>query len=168
VPLAIAALRLPGQHWYEAIGLKLVPLGSVIRWTVIWLVCWIFAALLYWRLAPTDPFLQAINASRHWGLALTSLLLAPLLEEIIFRACGFQLWRQTRLGMSGTLFLTSLLFMLIHVEQYSLPLLILMFFFGVLLGLAREKTGSLLIPLILHTLNNFLAIVLVMWLGLAA
>jgi membrane protease YdiL (CAAX protease family) len=168
VPLAILALGSPGQRWYEAIDLKLVPIKLVVRWIVIWLAFWIFAVALYWRLSPADPFLQAINGTRHWGLALTSLLLAPLLEEIIFRACGFRLWRHTRLGMYGTLFLTSLLFMLIHIQQYDWVLLMLMFFFGILLGLAREKTGSLLVPLVLHTLNNFFAVILIIWLGVLA
>jgi membrane protease YdiL (CAAX protease family) len=166
VPFAILALRSPGQRWYAALDLRWVPAKIIAQWTAIWLVCWTLAVFLYWQLPlPADPFLQAISGTRHPGLALASLLLAPLLEEIIFRACGFRLWRHTRLGLYGTLFLTSLLFMLIHFGQYNLTLLVLMFLFGVLLGLAREKTGSLLVPLIMHSLNNLLSVILIIWLG---
>jgi membrane protease YdiL (CAAX protease family) len=58
--------------------------------------------------------------------------------------------------------------MLMHWGQYNLTMLVLMFLFGILLGLAREKTGSLLVPVILHALNNLFTVVLVVWLGLAA
>ena len=168
VPLAILALRSPGQRWYEAIDLKWVPAKVIAKWAGIWLVCWTFAALLYWQLpVPIDPFLQAISGSRHSGIVLSSILLAPILEEIIFRACGFRLWRNTRLGLNGTLFLTSLLFMLIHLGQYSITLLALMFAFGILLGLARENSGSLLVPLVLHSLNNLFSAILIVQTGFA-
>jgi membrane protease YdiL (CAAX protease family) len=166
VPIAVLALKSPGQNWLEAIDLKWTPAKQILKWTGIWLACWTLAVILYWQLpVPADPFLQAINGTRHQGLALTSFVLAPLLEEIVFRACGFRLWRHTRLGLYGTLILTSVLFMLIHTAQYSSTLLVLMFFFGVLLGLARENTGSLLVPVILHSLNNLCSIILIIWLG---
>ncbi|MES2625034.1 MAG: CPBP family intramembrane glutamic endopeptidase [Pseudomonadota bacterium] len=168
VPLAILALKLPAQRWYEAIDLQRVPLKTAVHWITIWLIYWLCSAFLYSHLPlQADPFLHAINGTRHWGLTLTSLLLAPILEEIIFRSCGFRLWRHTRLGLYGTLFLTSLLFMLIHARQYSEPLLGYIFLFGVLLGYAREKTGSILVPIILHALNNLLTVFLVIWLGMA-
>lgn len=169
VPLAVLALRSPGQSWHEAIDLKQVPAKQLMRWTGIWLLFWAFAVLFYRLLAAeADPFLQAINGTRHLGLTLASLLLAPVMEELVFRAGGFRLWRRSRLGLYGTLFLTSLLFMLIHIQQYSRLLLMLTFCFGILLGLAKERTGSLLTPLMLHGLNNLVAVVLIIWLGVLA
>jgi uncharacterized protein len=167
VPLSALALRSPGQRWHEALGFKLVPAAVIARWAGIWLICWLLAALLY-RQLPADAFLLAVNGTRHIGLTFASLLLAPLLEEIIFRQSGFRLWRHSWPGLYGTLILTSLLFMLMHWGQYNLTMLVLMFLFGILLGLAREKTGSLLVPVILHALNNLFTVVLVVWLGLAA
>ena len=167
VPLAVLALRAPGQRWHEALDLKWVPVKIIARWSAIWLICWLTAAFLYWQLPlPVDSFLHVINVTRHPGLLVTAVLLAPVLEEIIFRAAGFRLLRHTRAGLSGTLLVTSLLFMLIHVQQYSWALLMLMFCFGVLLGLAREKTGSLLVPLILHALNNFCSALAIIWLDI--
>jgi membrane protease YdiL (CAAX protease family) len=165
-PLAVQALRSSNVRWDEAISLKIVPAKTLTLWTLIWLLFWSVCALVY-RLLPhaPDPFLLAINGTRHVGLTLTSVLVAPLFEEIIFRACGFRLWRHTRLGLSGTLLLTSLLFALIHIQQYSWQLLMFTFGFGMILGLSREKTGSLLVPLILHTLNNLFAVILIIWLG---
>jgi uncharacterized protein len=166
VPLAVQSLKSSGQRWHEAIGLKSVPAKTITAWSLIWLAFWSVAALLYWLLPhKPDPFLLAINGTRHIGLTITSLLVAPLFEEIIFRACGFRLWRHTHLGLYGTLLLTSVLFTLIHIQQYSWPLLLFTFCFGMLLGFAREKTGSLLVPLVLHILNNLFAVVLILWAG---
>src|SRR5687767_5253502 len=79
VPLAIIALRLPGQRWREAIDLKPVKARKVAQWTGVWLLCWTIAAVIYRQLPlPADPFLQAIHGSRHIGLTLASVLLAPL------------------------------------------------------------------------------------------
>jgi membrane protease YdiL (CAAX protease family) len=46
-------------------------------------------------------------------------------------------------------------------------LLALMFAFGVLLGLARETSGSLLVPLMLHSLNNLFSAILILGGGFA-
>jgi CAAX protease family protein len=166
MPLSILALGSSGQHWYEVIDLSPVPAKTIVKWTLSWLVCWLFAVFLYWLLpVPADPFLESIQGTKHLGLSLASVLLAPLLEEIIFRGCAFRMWRHAAPGKYGTLLLTSLLFMLIHVGQYSYPLLGLMFLLGMLLGIAREKTGSLLVPLIIHTLNNLFSVILLIWAG---
>ena len=163
VPLAVVALRAPGERWHQAIDLKWVPVKVIAIWTGIWLLCWMFAVLLYWQLSvPVNPLLLTVSSTRHWGLILLSILLAPLLEEIIFRACGFRLWRHTRLGLYGTLLLTSLLFTLIHLGHYTGMMLALMFALGILLGLARENSGSLLVPLLLHTLNNLFTTILIL------
>src|SRR5688500_14092824 len=76
VPLAVLALKLPGQQWYEAIDLKWVPAKVFWRWAGIWLLCWTLAVLLYWQLpVAVDPFLQTISSMRHSGLLLSSILL---------------------------------------------------------------------------------------------
>ena len=60
-----------------------------------------------------------------------------------------------------------LLFTLLHAGQYPGILLGMLFAFSLLLGLARERSGSLYVPVALHALNNLIAWVLVVYLGLA-
>lgn len=168
MPLSIVAMRTPGQSWFEALDLKAAPAATLVRWVLLWLLSWLLAAFLYQQLAATaDPFFTAVKGTKHLGLTVSSVLLAPLLEEVIFRGCAFKLLRHAWPGKWGTVLLTSLLFMLIHVGQYGPIVLALMFLLGVLLGVAREKSGSLLVPIILHSLNNLVSCILILWLGLA-
>src|SRR5688500_2134729 len=76
VPMAILALRSPGQRWYEPIDLKWVPAKKITQWTGIWLLCWTLVVILYAQLPlPRYPYLQALNGTRHIGLTLSSVLL---------------------------------------------------------------------------------------------
>jgi membrane protease YdiL (CAAX protease family) len=81
---------------------------------------------------------------------------APLVEEFIFRGIVWRGWRASRLGVVGTMVLTSLLWASLHV-QYPLLIIGYIFVLGLLLGWAREKTGSLWVPVGMHALNNGLA-----------
>lgn len=65
------------------------------------------------------------------------------------------------------LLLTSALFVLVHLGQYGFIQFVFLFAFSMLLGLAREHSGSLLIPIILHSVNNMLPALVVIYLGLA-
>jgi membrane protease YdiL (CAAX protease family) len=60
--------------------------------------------------------------------------------------------------LPGTLFFTTLLFVSIHVGQGDYLYLTMIAVFSVILGMSREKTNSLWIPIILHATNNFLAV----------
>lgn len=102
---------------------------------------------------------------RHLGLFVIMVLVAPVVEELVFRGYFFQAWRNSFLGVWGTLLLTSVLFTLIHAGQYPLIILAMLFSFSVILGLAREKTGSTYVPMVMHAINNLLAFILINWLG---
>lgn len=81
---------------------------------------------------------------------------APLVEEFIFRGALWRGWRLSRLGLWGTLLITSFLWAILHV-QYPAAIIAYIFCLGLLLGFAREKSGNLWIPVWMHALNNGLA-----------
>lgn len=81
---------------------------------------------------------------------------APLVEEFIFRGTLWRGWRASRLGFWGTLVVTSFLWSILHV-QYPMIIICYIFVLGLLLGWAREKTGSIWVPVWMHALNNGLA-----------
>jgi membrane protease YdiL (CAAX protease family) len=124
--------------------------------------------MLIGRLVEIDPgeFMHMLAGSRHLPVALVIVLVAPVLEELLFRGYLFKAWRHTRLGLSGTLVLTSALFALLHWGQYHWVQLAFVFVLALGLGLAREKSGSVLLPMILHALNNLVSAILVIYLGL--
>ena len=87
---------------------------------------------------------------------------APLFEEILFRGFLHSGWSRSRLGVPGTILLTSGLWAAMHLPA-SAAALTVMFVHGLLLGLARHYSGSLYVPLGMHVAHN-LAVQLQTWL----
>lgn len=97
------------------------------------------------------------------GRFLAFVFLGPVIEELVFRGYLFQALRHSRLGLWGTLILTSVLFTAIHGYQYPWITLLHVFAFSLLLGMARKKTGSLYVPIALHMLNNAVAMTVLLY-----
>ena len=82
--------------------------------------------------------------------------LGPLFEELLFRGFLFKGLERSFIGGVGAIWVTSILFVLVHI-QYSLYILICIVFpLAILLGYARYKSRSLLLPLLIHVINNLI------------
>lgn len=127
----------------------------MVRWLLFW-VLWLAAGELgSWAIGRPE----APGFSDH-GLALAIRLvgivvLAPLLEELVFRGLVFQLLL-ARLGPAPTVIGTALIFALGHGQYRGLDLAQVLAD-GLLLGLARLRTGSTRVPFWMHVLGNALA-----------
>jgi len=77
-------------------------------------------------------------------------LLAPIVEEYVFRGVGFSLVSSVT-GPAVAVVATALAFGLAHGLVVALPVLSL---FGAILGWLRWKSGSLYPPMILHSIFN--------------
>jgi len=88
---------------------------------------------------------------------LNIVVFAPVLEESIFRGFLFAGFRQSRIGITGTIIITSMIWTLLHLGQYDIYDMGSLFVFGVILGILRQRTNSLWSPLIAHLLNNLIA-----------
>ena len=98
-----------------------------------------------------------IETTRYTTLLWFALVIAaPVFEEVLFRGFLFEGLRRTRMGAGGTIVVTTLLWTLMHVAQYDLYFLTLIALIGILLGIARERSGSLYVPLAIHGVNNLL------------
>ncbi len=88
---------------------------------------------------------------------------APLFEELVFRGFLFAALRQ-RVGPVVTIAVTALLFALLHdfsrtfADPRTFPFAIL--YLGGVLGLVRERTGSVAPGMAVHALNNLVALIL--------
>ncbi|MCC8034370.1 MAG: CPBP family intramembrane metalloprotease [Rikenellaceae bacterium] len=87
-----------------------------------------------------------------WAM-LTTIVMAPLLEEILFRG----ILQQNLTGGFGKLkgiLMASAVFGLIHmIPQQAINA----FFIGIILGYLYVRSGSLVTPIIIHALNNAIA-----------
>lgn len=90
-------------------------------------------------------------------LVLSIGILTPIFEEMIFRGFLFKGLERTALGGHGTVWATSLLFVIIHM-QYNWHVLLLIFPLALVLGYSRMYSGSLVLPIVLHAVNNSLAV----------
>lgn len=80
------------------------------------------------------------------------IIFAPLIEEILFRGILLQRWA-IKWGLITSLIISSLFFGLLHLNIIGL------LNFGLIMALIYLKTHTLFIPIAIHALNNFIAVI---------
>lgn len=105
-----------------------------------------------------SPFAATAYDSAHpvWILWVAFVVAAPLFEEIFFRGFLFKGFASSCIGPRGAIVLTAALWAIIHL-QYDAYGLTTIFCLGILLGTARMRTGSLLVPLAMHAGSNLVS-----------
>jgi membrane protease YdiL (CAAX protease family) len=89
-------------------------------------------------------------------------LVIPLVEETLFRGLFFGAFEK-RWGVKGAILGSSLLFVFVHLQIVGFFYL---FCLASILGWARWKSGSLGLPIVVHALNNLVALsVITKWTG---
>ena len=169
------------RGWYADYGVAppSVPLSPCLPWRKVGLTAGstLLAALpviilfnlgwtqiIHWLGLPDDQQdLIAIfaNTRSPWviaGMLVVACVLAPLYEELLFRAGLYRFCRQ-RLGRSSALLSSGLLFGAVHANWASfVPLSLL----GVILALAYEATGDIRVPIVTHGLFNLNTVLIVL------
>lgn len=96
-------------------------------------------------------------------IGLATVVAAPLFEEALFRGFLFPGLSRSRLGVTGTILVTAGLWAVIHI-QYGAYEIAQIFVLGLLLGVARHRTNSLIVPFTIHAAINLAANVQVAYL----
>jgi CAAX protease family protein len=158
VPMAIASWR-----GASSLGEVLARLGvrtfklSALKWMAAAIVVYLALGALYSQLI-VEPHQEDI--AKGFGAIPFQIVLivfaAPISEEVCFRGMLFGGLRE-KLPRIGAALLSGLIFGGLHALTgvTAVPPLIL---FGILLALLYEKTGSILPGIILHMLNNAVAL----------
>jgi membrane protease YdiL (CAAX protease family) len=79
---------------------------------------------------------------------------APIVEELLFRGY-LQTALTARFGAPVAILLASFIFALVHMQPYAIPALMLI---GLTFGYLYHRTGSLMVNMGLHVVNNGLAL----------
>ncbi len=143
----LPVLRCTGPaRWYA-----LAPLLSLATFGFAWAVC--HGAWKFLGVRPHDgPLLPAFP----WWAALLLISLQPgIFEELAFRGL-IQTWLARTLGRRETLGATALLFATIHLNAVMFVHVSIM---GLVLGLVRQRSGSLYPGMLLHACHNTLVLV---------
>ncbi len=107
---------------------------------------------------PIEAILKSSDSSTLWFLCFGIIVLAPISEELIFRRFIFG-FLAPHLGFISSMLLTAAFFAAIHMSWYSLPALFLL---GIGFQLIYLKFGSLYPAIIMHSLNNAIAVTLLL------
>ena len=100
---------------------------------------------------PENTTSELISASPVWLIILVSVILAPIVEEFIFRKLMID--RLSRFGEGLAIFASALAFGLFHGNFYQF---FYSFLIGLLLGYIYAKTGNVIYSILLHAAVNFI------------
>jgi membrane protease YdiL (CAAX protease family) len=170
--LAVQAMAMAGGVWlmglkrrgytWTGIGLRPTTRGWVAASVGIFIVMRIavtLLALLLAQLGITSMQAQALApAGFSWisaiGMTVLAGLVIPIVEEIFFRGVVYR-WLRDKWGIVVGVIVSGLVFGIAHFEPATVVPAIVM---GFVLALVYEKSHSLWPPILIHMLNNTLAI----------
>ncbi len=108
----------------------------------------------------TDQMVQAYQTSSMPVLIwIAVVIFSPVFEEMFFRGFLFAGFNASKVGVTGAIFITAVLWALSHATQYSVWELLVIFGVGVVFGIVRWKTKSLFASLTMHSLWNLLSMI---------
>ena len=99
-----------------------------------------------------------------WLLVIAFCVAAPMWEEIFARGFLYRGWSESKLGVAGAIFLSSLAWTSLHL-QYDWFFFGEVFSIGLLLGYLRYRTNSTWLTIVLHGINNLAATIQTFWLA---
>ena len=156
---AIARSRFPMKDY---LGLKLPRMKELVIWLSIVAAFLLITEGLSYVLGNSevpDFMVEMYNTARSIPILFLAIVVAaPILEELFFRGFLFEGIRHSRLGAAGALIITSLVWASLH-TQYGFSEIQWIFFWGIILGWARLKTGSTLLAILLHGIGNLIAMI---------
>jgi membrane protease YdiL (CAAX protease family) len=91
----------------------------------------------------------------------------PIFEELLFRGFIFAGIRASPLGAVGAVLITALAWTIVHHEPDPFEFA-LIFITGVMLGIARMRTGSVWVTIAMHMLHNLISMGEIVWLAAVA
>ena len=127
---------------------------SLLAWLILYLALNIYGIIF--QITPPEEFIKLMKATPLVLNFLMVVIGAPLVEELLFRGFLFSQLKTSKLGINGSIALTSLIWTFIHL-QYDLLILVPIFFLGLLLGYLMHKYNSLYLVIIVHAVHNLQA-----------
>lgn len=153
--VGLLIVRFRKLSWGDDVGLKAPRLADLLFWCAIFAIIAALAELMTepgtggsWR----GKYSAADLAVRVVAVA----LLYPVAEEFFFRGVFLGVVRR-RFGAVAAVVLPALVFGLIHI-QYDWQGMAFVALDGLIFGIARVRTGSVCVPMLLHILGNSYAV----------
>lgn len=164
VAIILSIIRLKGGSIRQYLALKPFSLAIGMGMFGLLVIFMIGSQALTYLLDETplvfvDPLYQSVSSV--WLLVLAMVVIAPFYEELIFRGV---LWSAITEQFTSSAYskhrgalvasgVTSLIFAVIHL-QYGIYEISTIVVLALIFCYARVKSGSLLLPIVLHIINN--------------
>ncbi|MGD6846454.1 CPBP family intramembrane glutamic endopeptidase [Rossellomorea aquimaris] len=161
----LIALR-PKQLSWSEVGVKAFNVKDwkiIIIYSVILLVGAVIIVVLTsfignsWENSKTEAMQQNATFFTILIAFISAAIISPIYEEIFYRGFLYR-WLRTRIGLTGALVLSSLIFTIIHIPTYNV--MPVNFFSGILFALAYERTNSIWPSVLIHGLTNGIMVLL--------
>jgi uncharacterized protein len=144
----------------DYLAIKPVPFRVIATWLGFILAFALVSDVLSFSLGRpfVTSFMETAYRTAHpvWLLWVALIIAAPIFEEMFFRGFIYKGLATSPIGSFGCILLTAVLWSVIHI-QYDAFNVGVIFFMGLLLGVARWRTGSLYVPIAMHATANLLA-----------
>lgn len=157
----VAIFGLGREKFFPVLGRALLALAAA--YPVLLLVQAMVFGASGGELQPQEVvrFLREAGSPRdRWAVMVMAVVVAPLAEETIFRGYLYPAGKRY-LGPFLSLVAGGLIFAALHGHSASVPAL---FALAVCLGLAYEKTGTLLVPMAMHAVFNAVSVAAILFL----
>lgn len=139
------------------LGLQAVKVPVLLKWCGVALVLCVVndgVLLLAGRPIVHESMLEIYRSvESKLMLLLVVNLQAPFIEELIMRGFCLEGLRHTKVGQRGAILLSALIWAVLHV-QYELIGISQILVGGLVYGVARIRTGSILPTIAMHAINN--------------
>ena len=165
--IAAAGLR-DGLEPRAYLRLVAPPAKEVLHWLAVTALIVAMADLVLYsakgELLPAEwiEIYRSVQSPLLFWIALV--VATPIFEELLFRGFVFAGIQASSLGRVGAVLITAMLWTWIHQQPDPLEFAII-FLIGVMLGIARLRTQSLLVPIAMHMLYNLISAGEIAWLA---
>ncbi len=149
----------PSRSVKDYLAIRAVSLSGLLGWVGITLLLGLASTAVSYALdQPISEFIiMAYDGAYFYPVLWIGLVVcAPVYEEVFFRGFMYEGIAQSKLGPAGAVVLTSVVWSGIHL-QYGYFELCLLVVFGIVLGIARLRTRSILPCIAMHSAFNVLA-----------
>ena len=150
--------RRRGLRARDDLGLCWPPARVAAAWLAAWVALAVAEEFAIAALGMEQPQPWAPSSLLVRGLRIAAIgVVGPFTEELAVRGLAYWRLARTRLGPGGAVVVTALVWAALHV-QYEPATMALIVVDGLVLGLVRWRTGSVLLPFSMHAAGNLYSI----------
>ena len=164
--LPLLSIATQAENWgdrFDFWAVRAIHAKALVKWLVAGLIFWLVSSFIgEWLNLPVEQFLLDIKTASDNAvvvilMVVTICIVVPVMEELVFRGWLYSKIAKSKLGHSGALILSSIIFTVIHTQYDNAITLVMIFLLSLLLGFVRYKSGNISYSIAIHMLYNTLA-----------